>query len=219
MGKMEQNKVKLGYARVSTEKQDINNQKNELLKSGIAPENLYDDIGVSGTVPAKKRKGFKKVFDRIQRREVEELYIFELSRLGRTSGESIQLFIEIEQLGCKIISLSPNETWTKITDIPGIRNIFSSMFAWFADIERNSISERTKLGLQRARDEGKHLGRPYKEPSRKAYDKIKAENPKLKPAQIARLLQIPKTSLYRYLQKWEEEDRIKENKDLQNSKS
>ena len=103
-----------------------------------------DDSGISGTVSAKKRKEFKKVFDRIQKREVEELYVFELSRLGRTSTETIQLILEIEQLGCHIISLSPNEAWTKLVDSPGIRNYFISMFAWFADLERASISERTK---------------------------------------------------------------------------
>lgn len=211
-------KEKLGYVRVSTDKQDIKNQKLELLKF-VPPENLYEDSGVSGTVPAKKRKNFKKVYDKIQAGDVEELYVFELSRLGRTSTETIQLILEIEQMGCHIISLSPNESWTKLIDSPGIRNIFFSMFAWFADLERASISERTKLGLQRARNEGKHLGRPFKELSRKQYEKLKAENPKLKTAQLARLMQVPQTTLYRYVEKWEEEDRIKENKDLQNSKS
>lgn len=206
-------KYKLGYCRISTDRQDVKSQKLELLKY-VAPENLYEDIGVSGTVSAKKRKGFKKVYDRIQKGEVSELYIFEMSRLGRTSSESIQLFIEIEQLGCKIISLSPNESWTKITNIDGIRNIFVSMFAWFGDIERKSISERTKLGLQNARAQGKHLGRPYREPNRAKYEKIKNDNPKLKPAQIAMIMQIPTTTFYRYLDKWDEEDRIENNKKL-----
>jgi DNA invertase Pin-like site-specific DNA recombinase len=209
-------KIKLGYARVSTDKQDIDGQRLELLKY-VSPENLYFDQNVSGTVPAKKRKGFKKVYDRILNGEVEELYVFELSRLGRTSSESIQLFIEVEQLGCKIVSMSPNEAWTKITDVPGIRNIFVSMFAWFGDIERKSISERTKLGLQNARAKGKHLGRPFKEPDRAKYDKIKADHLNLKPAQIARLMQIPTTTLYRYIEKWEDEDRIKENMGLTNA--
>jgi len=211
-------KEKLGYVRVSTDKQDIKNQKLELLKF-VLPENLYEDSGVSGTVPAKKRKNFHKVYDKIQTGDVEALYVFELSRLGRTSTETIQLILEIEQMGCHIISLSPNESWTKMIDSPGIRNIFISMFAWFADLERASISERTKLGLQRARNEGKHLGRPFKELSRKQYEKLKAENPKLKTAQLARLMQVPQTTLYRYVEKWEEEDRIKENKQLQDSNS
>jgi Site-specific recombinases, DNA invertase Pin homologs len=211
-------KEKLGYVRVSTDKQDVKNQKLELLKF-VPPENLYEDSGVSGTVPAKKRKEFKKVYGRIQNGEVSELYVFELSRLGRTSTETIQLILEIEQLGCHIISLSPNETWTKMVDSSGLRNIFISMFAWFADLERASISERTKLGLKRAREEGKHLGRPFINLKKEQYEKVKNSNPKLKTAQIARLMQVPTTTLYRYVSKWEEEDRIKENKELQDSNS
>lgn len=206
-------KYKLGYVRVSTDKQDIQNQKLELLKY-VAPENLYEDVGVSGTVSPKKRNGFKKVYEKIMKGEVSELYVFEISRIGRTSSEAITMFIEIEGVGCKIISLSPNEAWTKITEIEGIRNIFVSIFAWFADIERKNNSERTKLGLQRAKEEGKHLGRPFKNVDRKKYEKLKADNPKLKPAQIAMLMQIPTSTMYRYLDQWNEEDRIENNKKL-----
>lgn len=202
--------VKLGYVRVSTDKQDIKSQKLEISKY-VLPENIYDDV-ISGKTNAKNRSGFSQVYSRIKRGEVSELYIFEMSRLGRDARESLQLFIEIEQLGVKIISLSPNEAWTRVTEIPGIRNIFVAMFAWFGDIERKSISERTKLGLQRAREQNKHLGRPFKNPDRTKYEKIKRENPKLKPAQIAMVMQIPTATFYRYLKKWKDEDRIKENK-------
>lgn len=204
--------VKLGYVRVSTDKQDIKSQKLEISKY-VLPENIYDDV-ISGKTNAKNRSGFSQVYSRIKRGEVSELYIFEMSRLGRDARESLQLFIEIEQLGVKIISLSPNEAWTRVTEIPGIRNIFVAMFAWFGDIERKSISERTKLGLQRAREQNKHLGRPFKNPDRTKYEKIKRENPKLKPAQIAMVMQIPTATFYRYLKKWKDEDRIKENKQL-----
>lgn len=215
MGIEGKNKEKLGYARVSTDKQDINNQINELIKIGIKPENIYSDENVSGTVPVKKRKGFKKVYERVMNNEVAELYVFEISRIGRTSSEAIQTVLELEQAGCHVISLSPNETWTKdVNVLPGMRNVFLAMFSWFADIERKSISERTKLGLQRARKEGKHLGRPFKEPSKKIYDKIKGDNPKLKPAQIARLMQVPTSTLYRYIKRWEEIDRIQRNREI-----
>ena len=204
--------TKIGYVRVSTDKQDVKSQKLELLKY-VAPENIYEDI-ISGKSNAKSRSGFSQIYSKIKKGEVSELYIFEMSRLGRDARESIQLFIEIEQLGCKIISLSPNETWTKVTEIPGIRNVFVAMFAWFGDIERKSISERTKLGLQNAKAKGKHLGRPFRNPDRVKYEKIKAENPKLKPAQIAMIMQIPTSTMYRYLRKWENEDRIKRNNEL-----
>ena len=56
-------KKKLGYARVSTDEQTIDNQVIALKKQGVAPEDIYTDVGVSGTVAAKKRKEFKKVYD------------------------------------------------------------------------------------------------------------------------------------------------------------
>ena len=206
-------KKKLGYARVSTDEQTIDNQVIALKKQGVAPEDIYTDIGVSGTVAAKKRKGFKQVYDRIVKGEVEELYVFELSRLGRTSSESILLFIEIEQLGVRIKSMSPNEAWTHtIGNDQGMRNVMTSMMAWFADIERKFISDRTKLGLQRAREKGTHLGRAFKEPDKKEYTKYKAQN--LKTAQIAMLIKVPATTLYRWVKKWEEEERIQKNRDV-----
>ena len=207
-------KQKYGYARVSTDKQDVKNQKIALINLGVDPDNIYADVNVSGTISAKKRTEFKKVYDKILKGEVEELHVFEMSRLGRNSTESIQLVLEIEQLGVPIISMSPNEAWTRDVHEPGIRNIFVSVFAWFADIERKSISERTIAGLKKAKDNGTHLGRPFSTLDRKAYEKIKIKNPQLKAAQIARLMQVPTTTLYRYIEKWGEEDRLRDNRQL-----
>jgi DNA invertase Pin-like site-specific DNA recombinase len=143
---------------------------------------------------------------------VDKLYVYELSRLGRTSADTLKLFIEIEQKGTNVISLSPNEFWTQITDVTGIRNIFTAMFAWFYDIERKCLSERTKLGQDRARRQGKIIGRPEKEPDRKEYNKFKSQC--LKPAQIARVMQVPTSTLYRWIERWEDEERILKNKKL-----
>lgn len=202
----------LGYARTSTSKQEIDNQIIALKDAGIPPENIYYDGGVSGTVKATNRKAFKKIYDMIEAGEVDKLYVYELSRLGRTSSDTLKLFIEIEQKGTNILSLSPNEYWTQITDVTGIRNIFTAMFTWFYDIEKKCISERTKLGQDRARREGKIIGRPEKEPDRKEFNKLK--NRGLKPAQIARVMQVPTSTLYRWVERWGEEERVQRNKDV-----
>jgi len=203
--------IVLGYARTSTSKQEIKNQIIALKQVGIKPENIYYDDGVSGSTDAKNRKQFKKVYEMIQTGEVSQLFVYELSRIGRSSGDTIKLFIEIEQYGTQIVSLSPNESWTKISDnnLKGIRNIFISMFAWFAEIEKKCLSERTKLGQERARKEGKTIGRPQKEPNRAQYQKLKGRG--LKDAQIALLMQVPTSTLYRWVEKWEDEERVKRN--------
>lgn len=205
--------IVLGYARTSTSKQEIKNQIIALKQVGIKPENIYYDDGVSGSTDAKNRKQFKKVYEMIQTGEVSQLFVYELSRIGRSSGDTIKLFIEIEQYGTQIVSLSPNESWTKISDnnLKGIRNIFISMFAWFAEIEKKCLSERTKLGQERARKEGKTIGRPQKEPNRAQYQKLKGRG--LKDAQIALLMQVPTSTLYRWIERWEEEERVKRNRE------
>lgn len=204
----------IGYARTSTSKQDIDNQIIALKEAGVLPENIFYDEGISGLTLAKNRKAFKRVYEMIQNGEVNRLYVFELSRIGRSSAETLQLFIDIELKGVQIISLSPNEAWTKLVDenMKGIRNIFVSMFAWFADIEKKSLSERTKLGQERARKEGKKIGRPENEPDKKEFNRLKATG--LKPAQIARVMQIPTSTFYKWVEKWEEEERIKRNQEI-----
>jgi DNA invertase Pin-like site-specific DNA recombinase len=204
----------LGYARTSTSKQEIDNQISALKEAGVLPENIYSDDGISGSTNAKNRKQFKKVFEMIQNKEVDILYVFELSRIGRSSGDTIRLFIEIEQFGTQIISLNPQEAWTNYSNdvMNGIRNIFIAMFSWFAEIEKKCLSERTKLGQDRARREGKIIGRPEKEPDKKEY--VKYKNRGLKPAQIARVMQVPTSTLYRWVERWEEEERVKRNEEV-----
>jgi len=201
----------IGYARTSTTKQEIDNQIIALKDAGVLPENIYFDDGVSGTTKAVNRKAFKKVYELIESGEVDKLYVYELSRLGRTSSDTLKLFIEIEQKGTNILSLSPNEYWTQITNVPGIRNIFTAMFTWFYDIERKCLSERTKLGQDRARRQGKTIGRPEREPDRREYNKYKDQG--LRPAQIARVMQVPTSTLYRWVERWEDEERVKRNRE------
>lgn len=203
----------LGYARVSRDKQDVNNQISALKTLGILDEDIYDDTNVSGTIAPIKRKGFKQVYDRIKNGEVETLYVFELSRLGRTSSESIKMFIEIEEMGCHIKSLSDMEKWTVFSDDQATRNMFTGFAAWFSDMERRHISERTKLSVQSRREKGEHIGRDFKEPDEKKYRKYKEQN--MRDATIARTMQVPTATLYRWIKRWDERDRIARNKAIE----
>lgn len=206
---------KLGYCRVSTEEQTVEHQVVEMKKNGIAPVDIYRDEGVSGTVAPLKRDGFKKAYDLIMTGEVCELYIFEISRLGRNINESLRMFMDIEDAGCKVISMSPNEAWTH-TQTDAMRTLMASMFAWFADIERHQTSERSKAAIRKARGEGKHIGRPFskvlvKDEVRREYNKWKSQG--MKTAQIARAMRLPQSTVYKYVKLWDEEDRIRHNEE------
>jgi len=151
---------KLGYVRVSTQDQNADNQKMILIEAGIPEDCIFVDHGVSGTVPARKRPGFKKVLQFIKENPgVKFLYIYELSRLGRTTYETISIIQDLEEAGITVWSLSPNESFTRSED-KAVRQLMIMILSWVAERERANLIERTKAGLDRAKSEGKKLGRP-----------------------------------------------------------
>lgn len=151
---------KIGYVRVSTQEQNAENQKMILVEAGIPEDCIFVDHGVSGTVPARKRAGFKKVLQFIKDNEgVKFLYIYELSRLGRTTYETISIIQDLEEAGITVWSLSPNESFTRSED-KAVRQLMIMILSWVAERERSNLVERTKAGLDRAKSEGKKLGRP-----------------------------------------------------------
>jgi DNA invertase Pin-like site-specific DNA recombinase len=154
---------KIGYVRVSTQDQNSDNQKNILVSAGIPEDCIFTDHGVSGTVPARKRPGFKKVLQFIKDHPgVKYLYIYELSRLGRTTYETISIIQDLEEAGITVWSLSPNEAFTRSED-KAVRQLLVMILSWVAERERSNLVERTKAGLDRAKTEGKQLGRPRNE--------------------------------------------------------
>jgi len=161
MVKTVKNCDRIGYARVSTMDQHTENQTAQLIAAGVCKDCIFIDQGVSGTVPPNKRPGFKKMVAYLTRHqgEVRCLVVVELSRLGRTTMETITAIEQLEQTGAIVWSLSPNEGFTRSED-RAIRQLLLMILSWVAERERANLIERTKAGLDRARAEGKTLGRP-----------------------------------------------------------
>jgi DNA invertase Pin-like site-specific DNA recombinase len=155
---------KIGYVRISTHDQNVKNQRLILQKEGVPRDLIFIDQGVSGSVPAKHRPGFRKLMDHITKHpdEVTHLYVVELTRLGRNTLETVTLIEDLESRGIAVWSLSPNEEFTRNDDI-AVRQLLLMIMAWVAERERANLVERTKIGLDRARDDGKYLGRPRRE--------------------------------------------------------
>lgn len=140
---------KIGYARVSTEDQNLALQIDALQSAGCIK--IFCDQGVSGKTAS--RPGLSKALNFL--RKDDELVVWRLDRLGRSLINLIKL---LEDLGKKDISFrSLNENID--TSSSGGKLIFHLMAA-LAEFERTLISERTKAGMNSARARGKHLGRP-----------------------------------------------------------
>lgn len=187
---------KIGYARVSTNEQDPENQIRVLQNAGIAPDFVFVDRGISGTIAADKRPGFKRAIDYIasHKGDVKFLYVVEISRLGRTTMETLNLIHDLETSGTMVWSLSDKESFMR-TEERSNRQLLLMIMTWMAERERDNLIRRTKEGLDRARAEGKILGKPraeidFEEIERKRIDGVSWED-------IAESMGVTVMTLYR----------------------
>lgn len=180
----------LAYARVSTDKQDADNQVYELRRFMDSRNIRCDDIiteVVSGTVKLKDRR-IGQVIDSLS--SGDTLIVSEISRLSRDMLTIARIIQDCLERGITIVAVK--EGWTLGND-PGSK--FTAVaFGMAAEIERNFISQRTKEGLARRKHEGVKLGRPvgtHKPESRKLHGK---DN------EIVSLLKarVPKAAIARY---------------------
>ena len=152
---------KVGYMRVSTGKQNLDRQYEDFKKLGIEDKYIYEDKA-SG-------KNFERVGFEYMKRALEKgdiLVISSLDRLGRNANElknQYQYFkdneISVQVLDMPSLNLDyTDEKMQPITQL--INNIIFEIFSWKAESDRVQIVERTKQGLEQARNRGKTLGRP-----------------------------------------------------------
>lgn len=142
---------KVGYARVSTHEQNPDMQIEALRKYGV-PENLiFVDRASGGTM---KRPAFIRAMKTCQH-EGSELVVWKLDRLGRTLGGILDTLKILADRGVAFVSL------TERVDTSGpMGKAMIHLLAVFAELERDLIRERTKAGIDRARERGEVGGRP-----------------------------------------------------------
>lgn len=125
--------------------------------------------------------------------QVQALVITELSRLGRSFYETLDIIRSIEEdRGIPVISLSPNESFLRSMD-PGIRRPIIGFLAWVHEKEREDLIQRTRQALQARREAGQVLGRPRRDLPWKQIDKYRDKG--LSYSAISRLLDIPYSTL------------------------
>lgn len=147
------------YLRVSTTTQTTENQKRELeaiaAKSGWNIVAFYEDFGISGAKGKQHRPSFKKLMDDATRRKFDIIAAWSIDRLGRSLQDLVVFLNEVNALG---IDLYLHQQAID-TSTPAGKLIFH-VCSVFAEFERSIISERVISGLERAKSQGKTLGRP-----------------------------------------------------------
>jgi DNA invertase Pin-like site-specific DNA recombinase len=187
---------KIGYTRVSTLDQDPENQIRILLSEGIPSDYIFVDKGISGTIAAEKRPGFIRAMKYIEDHPgcVKYIYVYEISRLGRTMLETVNLIAKLEKMGIMVWSLSPNESFTRSSD-KSIRELLIMIMSWVAQRERENLVERTKAGLDRARAEGKIIGRPRADLNFDEINQLRAEGKSWE--DVSEIVKFPVMTIYR----------------------
>ena len=147
------------YTRVSTGHQDTTNQLDVLREvarlKGLTIVQEFVDDGVSGTHGRDKRKGFDELLKGATRKDFDIILVWSVDRLGRNISDLISFLNEIQSVECDLY-LHQNGI---DTSTPSGRLMFG-MLSLFADFERSMIAERTRAGIERARKQGKKIGRP-----------------------------------------------------------
>lgn len=143
------------YCRVSTTDQTAENQILEIKNAGFAIDaKRVISESVSGSIPAFERKEFAKLTDRLESGDV--LVVTKLDRLGRNAMDVSATVKSLDELGVKVHCLALGGA--DLTSSVG--KMTMQIIAAVAEFERDLLVERTQAGLNRAKAQGKTLGRP-----------------------------------------------------------
>jgi DNA invertase Pin-like site-specific DNA recombinase len=180
----------IGYARVSTNEQNLDLQRDALTKAGC--EQIYTDQ-VSGTTA--RRPGLEQVFSHL--RSGDTLVVWRLDRLGRSLKHLIDTVNDLQErhIGFKSLTESLDTTTS------GGKLVFH-IFGALAEFEREIIRERTNAGLSAARSRGRSGGRPKALTEKQVQQLMQlAADPNNSVEEICQTFGISRMTFYRYVNK------------------
>ncbi len=152
------------FGRVSSEEQDFKRQINDLQK--IADRLNYDVVTIitekiSGAKTNEERKGIQKLLEGARSGLFKKVMVTEVSRLGRSTIETIKLVEELHKLGVSIyLQDLSSETLNEKGEVSFQTEIMLHMLSLFSSNERRNLIFRIKSGIKSAQSNNIHCGRP-----------------------------------------------------------
>ncbi len=181
----------IGYARVSKNEQNLDLQRDALIKAGCSEKNIFTDK-ITGTKA--ERKGLEQALSHL--RVGDTLVVWRLDRLGRSLKHLIETVTKLQQQNIAFQSITENINTSTATG-----QLVFHIFGALAEFERNLIRERTIAGLESARARGRLGGRPELEvsSSKVAMAKKLCADKTNSIDEICKTLHISRATLYRYI--------------------
>lgn len=182
----------IGYARVSTQEQNLDRQMDHLKEANC--EKIFCEK-FTGT--KKERPELDRLLEHI--RPGDTIIISDLTRLSRSTKDLFKIVEQIEQKGANIKSLK--EIWMDTTTPQG--KLMFTIFSGISQFERDLTSQRTKEGLSSARARGRKGGRPSLENSKINLALKMYYSNDYSISEISKATGLSKTTFYRYLNRKE----------------
>jgi len=179
---------RIGYARVSTEDQHLDLQRDALQQAGCHV--IYEEAVSGKSTLRPELEQCRKAL-----RSGDTLVVWRLDRLGRSLPDLVRIVAELERDGISLESLAE-----KIETESASGKLVFHVFAALAEFERSLIRERTHAGLAAARARGRSGGRKPKL-GEKQVREIRAllRNPDIQVSEVARRYGVSRTTLYKHI--------------------
>jgi DNA invertase Pin-like site-specific DNA recombinase len=185
--------LSIGYARVSTDGQDLTAQRNALTALGVAKERIYVDHGLTGTNRA--RPGLREALAAC--RAGDTLIVTKLDRLARSLPDARDI---VDELTTREVKLNLGGSIHDPTDPVG--RLLFNVLAMVAEFESDLIKMRTREGMAVARAAGKLRGRkPKLSPRQEAHLLELRRTGEKNPADLAELFGVGRSTVYRAIER------------------
>ncbi|HEV8648901.1 MAG TPA: recombinase family protein [Actinomycetes bacterium] len=181
--------LRIGYARVSTDAQDLTAQRDALAALGVAPERIYVDHGLTGTTRA--RPGLREALAAC--RAGDELVVTKLDRLARSVPDARDI---ADELTARQVKLNLGGAVHDATDPVG-RLLFTTL-AMVAEFEADLIRTRTREGMKIAKAKGRLRGKQPKLTARQQAHLVELHRAgRHTSAELAELFGVGRATVYR----------------------
>ena len=158
----------VAYIRTSTDKQDLDNQKLQILEFA-REKNLKINEFIQITVSSGKTSKERRIDELMQKLEGSDcLIVTELSRIGRSTAEVINLINELINRSIRVIVIKQN---LDISKHDMMSKVMVTLFSLFSELERDLVSLRTKDALAAKKAQGIKLGKPLGTIQKSKFDK------------------------------------------------
>ena len=183
--------IRIGYARCSTDRQDLTAQQEALVKLGVSPDRIYTDKGLTGS--NRQRPGLDQVLAAVRRGDT--LVVPKLDRLARSVPDAREIADALQARGVK---LALGASVYDPEDPVG--KMFFNVLATFAEFEGDLIRLRTREGMAIARAKGKLRGKQPKLSEKQQKELCRMhETGQYSISDLAELFSVSRPTVYRTL--------------------